>query len=93
MENINFGVLGFKIGEIITFKPTGERVFIASEGGGTLVTEIITDEETTRVLSSLKVMTKKLKKIEADEDIFNLWYKNDKSLRAIYEEKISHERE
>ncbi len=85
---IDFGTIGLKIGDEITFRGN-KRKFLVSSGngtpgnGGTLVRYPNGD------LYSLRLITRKLMGDDFKEemDIFELWICEGKTLRQIYRDK------
>ena len=88
MEKTDFGTIGLKIGDVITFTRNNQNFIVTTEGGGTLV--CYDKEHKPRTVFwqqySLKCMTRWLIGDEADAvDIFELWEYEDKTLRTIHD--------
>ena len=85
-EKIDFGTIGIKIGDIITFQPANEKYMVGSGNGtpgngGTLLID-----PKNKSLSSLLFVTKYLldEEFNYNIDIFQLWYYKGQSLRALH---------
>jgi hypothetical protein len=94
-ERINFGDLDFNLGDKITFLPQPEIDFeVASAKGGTLVRYSdgrVDSDVNEEVLYAIRLLTRRLMgdDFSDDLDIYELWTYQDKTLRAIYLEKIN----
>jgi hypothetical protein len=79
----NFGTLSLKLGDILTFHPTGEQYTVASEGGGTFVKPI--DAGGRGPAMTLRLATRRLLgrpgPLDEGEDFWRYWIHNNHSLR------------
>jgi hypothetical protein len=89
MENIHFGLIGIKIGDIIEFMPTGDKFKVASgngtpQNGGTLVEN---KKVLGTVLFDIKSATRRLlgERFDEEVDLWETWEFEGKSLRELYE--------
>jgi len=89
-EKIDFGTIGIKIGDKITFKYTGE-VFLVASGNGTPGNggTMVKYKNINGIgLYSLRLMTRIIMGgiIPEEIDIFSLWTYKGKTLRSLHEE-------
>ena len=89
---IDFGTIGIKIGDIITFEPLKKEFKVGSGAGvpGNGGTMIYWREEGNHELASLRYATRFLMKdaFREDADIFKLWTYNGQTLREIHERNM-----
>ncbi len=90
---IDFGTLGLKIGDEISFKPTGEIFHVGSGNGtpgngGTLIRLTVPDSKSGCSLFSIRAMTRSLRDgdLPYDLDVYQLWTYQGKTLLEIYEQ-------
>lgn len=87
-NKIDFGSIGIKIGDIITYEPLKKEFKVGSGAGvpGNGGTLIYWPEEGNHELASLRYATRYLMKNEfhEDADIFILWTYNGETLRNIH---------
>ena len=91
MENIHFGLIGIKIGDIIRFKPTGDKFKVASgngtpENGGDLISS---EQILGTDLFSIKLATRRLlgKQFKEQADLWKMWEFKGKTLKELYDRK------
>ncbi len=87
MEEIDFGTIGLKIGDVITFIRNNQNFIVTTEGGSSLICYDKENEPRTVFWQqyTLKCMTRGLIGDEVDVvDIFELWEHEGKTLRSIH---------
>mgnify|MGYP001337758442 CR=1 FL=1 len=88
----DFGTIGIKIGDIITFEPLKKEFKVGSGDGvpGNGGTMIYWREEGNHELASLRYATRYLMKeaFQEDADIFALWTYNGQTLRDIHKRNM-----
>jgi len=96
-EKIDFGTIGIKIGDIITFQGNDTLFSVASGrgipgNGGTLIRYA---DERILMSFSIRYLTKRLLGTELpdDIDVFELWSYKGRTLRSIYDENIKNGRQ
>ena len=87
-NKIDFGTIGIKIGDRITFQNNSQVFLVASGNGGTLIKH---EKMKGLGLFSLKLITRRLMGgiIPEEVDIFSLWTYKGKTLRSLHERNIS----
>lgn len=84
----SFADLPLKLGDILTYQPTGAQFTVASEGGGTFVKPIETNG--CGPAMTLRLATRRLlgrpKPLDENEDFWQYWSYDGRCLRQLLDE-------
>ena len=84
----SFADLSLKLGDILTYQPTGAQFTVASEGGGTFVKPI--ESNGCGPAMTLRLATRRLlgrsSPLDEDEDFWQYWLHEGRCLRQILDQ-------